>query len=160
MSAKQTDPLELLSDEEVLALTGHGHFGPGIVGPALHARSEAIIARTGGGQFGPALTDPHYAAKQRAARQGQVPTIGEFVEREDEEQGEDGAIAAGEDAAAALDPWEFVTLSGAKLLAQQHGVSYRPGVKRGALVTALQGAGIQPPPPPSREELAADDAED
>ncbi len=47
-----------LSDQEIVALAAR--FGPGIIGPELHARAKRILKHNPGGAFGPALvsTEP------------------------------------------------------------------------------------------------------
>lgn len=148
LTAKQ---LDTLSDTQILELAGT--LGPGILGQAHYDRAEAIRKLTNEGQYGPALTDPNYAAKQaakRAAERAAAKAAAADALQQLEDLGpEDDAEAAAGSGEGALDAWDYVTLSGAKMLAQEHGVSYAPRVKRDALVEALQLAGVQAPPPPA-----------
>jgi hypothetical protein len=75
----------------------------------------------------------------------------------DAEGDETGAEAGDAAGSGDVDPWSFVSLSGAKVLAQHAQISYRPGVKRKALIEKLQEAGVQPPAPPADPD--ADDEE-
>jgi hypothetical protein len=191
-----------LSDADVLKLTGHGKFGPALVGPHVHARSAAILKGTAGGRFGPAITDPDYAPKQaavkaEAAAADQALTDAELLDKYEQEALDAGYGAeAAEDIAARrvtalrsgrpvwaladpgksppstapadttgtpgtppdpLDlehpenPWTYVTLGGAKKLAQEHQVSYKPSIKRKDLIAALIEAAVPAPPLPTPE---------
>ena len=150
-----------LSDDEVLRLSGNGKFGPGIIGKALHARASKIIKDTGGGRFGPAITDPDYAAKQAAAKGKRVAPIvpqddsGEDGEDDELEEEVVGGPVDPTDIKDPRNPWTYVTLSGAKVLAQKHGVSYVPRIKRTELIGDLQAAGVVPPAIP--DDLDEDD---
>jgi hypothetical protein len=177
MTRKPEKSIDELTDAEVLERTGHGRFGPGIVGPELYERSKRIMTATGGGLFGPALTDPDFAKKQQAARVATQrgddgpESSDEFDDDDDvdvdvdvdEDQTEStggGAFTGNVDPADLSDPrnpWTYVTLSGAKMLAQQKGVSYAPRVKRAELIAALQAANIEPPPVPENPSAGDDE---
>lgn len=156
--------VDAMSDAEVLELTNNGAFGPGLVGKPLAERAKHVMLTTGDGQFGPAIIDPDYAAKQAAKRAGgakeralsQVPGGGVSSEPVDEGDG-DEVGGAGDDAD--LDPWRATTLSGAKLLAQKAGVSYKPGIKKQPLIAKLKEAGVIPPPVPKDEDDDEDELE-
>jgi hypothetical protein len=143
MTSTQTDTerYRSLSDAQVLQLAGG--FGPAIIGEYLFTRAKDIRERTNNGQLGPAITDPNYAAKQSALRPARQ------IADETGDGGEEVEPVTG-------DPWQFVTLSGAKMLAQERGVSYAPRVKRDDLVEALKGAGVQPPAPPAKPATEMD----
>jgi hypothetical protein len=110
-------------------------------------KQAAKIANDDDG-LGPMFTDPEHGyweaaalAARREARAAEKAKSARLGGEEEREQLE----------ASAVDPWSFVTLSGAKMLAQEHGVSYAPRrVKRDALVEQLKRAGVKPPAPPSR----------
>lgn len=118
-----------LSDTEILELAGP--YGPGIIGKELFDRAAAIRNRGDDGKLGPAITDPNFAAKQAAKRAASTPPP-------------DPADAPA--TTAPVGTWAGITLSGAKKLAQENGVSYKPGVKLEALLKLLTTAGIAPPP--------------
>lgn len=137
------EQLDQMSDARVLELAGG--LGPGIIGKAHFDRAAAIRAVSDDGKLGPAIIDPDYAKKQAAKRLAEKQTRDAEPDRIEEEE---SAISQRSDAAAG-DPWAYVTLSGAKMLAQQHNVSYQPRVKRDALIAALKHAGVEPPAPPA-----------
>lgn len=125
-------------------------MGPAIVGYDLFERAEYVRERTNNGVFGPALTDPDYGKKE-AARIAAARAARERAKAGVADEPESAVAVAVSDA----DPWSFITISGAKMLAQQHGVSYQPRVKRAVLIDALKLAGVQPPEPPANPD--ADD---
>lgn len=47
--------IEKMTDQEIVELAAQ--YGPGVIGPEIHARAKAITAKNPGGQFGPALID-------------------------------------------------------------------------------------------------------
>lgn len=164
----QNTPIHLLSDAEVLELSGNGTYGPGIIGQELFERATKIKAATNDGAFGPAITDPDFAAKQSAKRKaerrardqqaaaeeallkGTLPDHDRRDDGEGDEGGEAGKLPGDEPPKdPPADPWHYTTLSGAKVLAQAAGVSYNPGIKKQALIAKLQEAGVVPPPPPA-----------
>lgn len=215
--AKEYARVAKMTDAEVMVATGHGKFGPGIVGKALAERSRKLVAASGGGIFGPAIMDPDYAKKQaakRAAERGEdapapKPKAAPVMDDDDLEDNEEvAALAAaamggaststlldmarastgdlkgpwsapddndddepdsgstgrdlgvGEvpkgvdpmDLSNSTNPWTYVTLSGAKMLAQKHQVSHVPRISRVNLIAALQEAGVVPPPVPDDAE--------
>lgn len=174
------------SDTQILELAGT--MGPGIIGQELFDRANEIRKRTSDGLLGPALTDPDYHEKQEAGKrakakadrraadqaaameqallEGRLPEVdrraaGEGEESESELDDVDGDREPHEEPPAndPVDPWSFVTLSGAKMLAQTKGVSYNVKIKRAALIELLQAAGVAPPAPPARP-ATVDDVED
>jgi hypothetical protein len=149
MGRSQNTPVDQLTDTEVLELTNNGALGAGIVGKELAERAQRLKVSTNDGQFGPALTDPNYATKQAAKRAAERDAEGSAKEPTDSEGDETGAGSGEPGEGDAVDPWTFVTLSGAKMLAQTAGISYRPGVKRQALIEVLKTAGVIPPAPPA-----------
>lgn len=145
-----------LSDAEVLNKVGG--LGPAIVGYDLYERAARVASRTDNGRLGPALTDPAWGAKEaarvaanRAARERRLrgETAALAVAEADEDEEDDDR-----------DPWSFVTLAGTKMLAQQHGVSYKPGTKREQMIELLKSASVVPPKPPSKSEVTDDDDDD
>lgn len=149
-----------MSDAEVLEQAGG--FGPAIIGKILYERAASVRLTTNDGEFGPALTDPDYGKKEaakraerragnQAAAEEQALLEGKLPDHDRRDEGE------GDEEGATVDPWSFVTLSGAKMLAQHAGVSHKPGVKRQALIAVLQKAGVTPPEPPANPD--ADDDE-
>jgi hypothetical protein len=155
---KEIDRVAGLTDEQVLKETNHGKYGPGIVGKPLAARAATLLTGTAGGRFGPAIVDPEYARKQAAAKLAAPATEGD----DDTEDGEDDDIEPEGDVDPTnlkdpRNPWSYVTLSGAKVLAQQAQVSHKPNLKRKELIAILQEAQVVPPPVP---EPSADDKPD
>lgn len=138
------EQLDKMSDAKILELAAG--YGPGIIGQAHFDRAAALRTATDDGRLGPALVDPDYARKQAALRGQEVADEETDDEARDEERVALLAAGSGDTS----DPWTFVTLSGAKMLAQQHNVSYPPRVKRDALVAALKDAGVAPPAPPEK----------
>lgn len=155
-----------LSDQQVLNATSYGKFGPAIVGDHLHKRSQQIMKGTFGGKFGPAITDPDYEQKRSQAlmrtrddrinaerRLATLARVGEqsqtgldTVEIGHEPNADpDLNDYDADDLDDARNPWSTVTLSGAKVLAQQNGVSYPPRIKRTELIGNLRKAGVTPP---------------
>lgn len=161
-----TDPavVAALSDAEVLQLSGNGKYGPGLIGKALADRSSKIIKATGGGAFGPAITDPNYADKQRALRERRAGDQDAAAEQ----ALLDGTLPEADrrtlfegpvDLANLHDPrnpWTYVTLSGAKVLAQTANISHVPRIKRADLIAELQAANVTPPPVPSDDDADGD----
>jgi hypothetical protein len=146
-----------LSDAQILQMTDSGRMGPGIVGEAVYKRGQWITKGTDGGRFGPAITDPDYAAKQAAKRKAErAETDRVIADEEENERFGDGEQSEGE-LRAAVDPWSFVTLSGAKMLAQKAGISYQPRIKRAELVDLLKAAYVVPPAPPENPDADDED---
>lgn len=136
---------EHLGDAEILTLAGG--MGPALIGQELHDLAAAIRKETGGGVFGPAITDPDYAAKQKALREARERSSAEHDDDDDEaaDSPEDTPSTDDEPTADDGDAWSQVSLSGAKMLAQQFNVSYVPRVKRAQLIDQLIAAGVKPP---------------
>lgn len=149
-----------LSDAEVLKRTGHGQFGPAIIGKALHERSASLLKGTDGGKFGPAITDPDYAKKQAALRHAEKVTAAATAEDGDDADDETANKETGDIDPRNLkdnrNPWSYVTLSGAKVLAQKNNVSYKPGIKRPVLIDLLIDAKVVPPAIEADEEKGKD----
>lgn len=144
-----------LTDHQVLQQSGHGTYGPGIIGKALADRAAKIMKATGGGVLGPAILDSDYAKKlagrrapdpdaalEHAAALGTLP---------DADRRADGPIDPA-DLQDPRNPWTYVTLSGAKVLAQQAGVSHIPRIKRAELIAELQRANVEPPAVPGADD--------
>lgn len=127
-----------LSDADVIRFSGNGKFGPAIIGHALYERASKMLKETGGGKFGPALLDPDYDTKQKAKRAAPIDEEADEPDQDD-------------------DPWGHITLSGAKVLAQQNGVSYAPRIKRTELIADLVAAGVVPPLPVDDDEPDEDE---
>lgn len=139
-----------LTDAQVLVQSDNGRMGPGIIGKPLYDRAQEILKRTGGGVLGPAISDPDYAKKQAAARKATSPKAPKLAVSAPSATVPDGDV----DPANLSDPrnpWTYVTLSGAKMLAQQSEVSYVPKIKRADLIAELQKKGVTPPPVPEPE---------
>jgi hypothetical protein len=126
------DNFDHLSDTDILELAGP--YGPGIIGQALFDRAQSIRSRGDDGKLGPALLDSDFAAKQAAKRAAAAPPTDP---------------TAPPPAPPAPGSWDDITVSGLKLLAQEHGVSYKPRVARAELLEALIAAGVTPPPAPT-----------
>jgi hypothetical protein len=136
MSEVTQDNYKNLSDAEILELAGP--YGPALIGQELYDKAQEIRAQTGDGKFGPAIMDPDYDKKQKALKKSAAATA--------------GASTADDSPPPDLsDPWSTVTLSGAKQLAMDAGVSYVPGTKKAALIEALKTAGVTPPAAPPKE---------
>lgn len=168
-------PVAAMSDQEVLNATGMGRFGPAIVGPELHERSQKLMKGTYGGKFGPAITDPDYEAKRTTAllrtrddrieSERRLATVADVGEQSQTglDTVETGLTPSTEpdlhdvdpdDIDHPTNPWSRVTLSGAKILARRHAVSYPPRIKRTELIGNLRKAGVTPP------AIDADDGRD
>lgn len=143
-----------MTDEQVLKATGHGRFGPAIVGKYVAERSSQLIKNTGGGVFGPAIVDPEFARKQAAKRAAAEAEGSDAATDTGETDTGDGTEEiTGDIDSANLDdprnPWHYITLSGAKMLAQTARVSHTPRVKKADLIAMLQAAKVVPPPVPT-----------
>lgn len=157
-----------LSDDDVLKASGHGSFGPGIIGRVLFDRAQKILKNRGGGGMGPAITDEEYGEKEGKALEQRRAQIRADREAARAKLAERKAATEGEpaqydptDLTDPNNPWTYVSLSGAKQLAQTAGVSYTARVKRADLIAELQGKQVVPPPVPTPEDLEGDDeAED
>lgn len=130
------DNYQNLSDNEILELAGP--YGPALIGQELFDKAQEIRARTNDGKFGPAIMDPHYAEKQ-AALKASAKAVSGSSDSSDSGSTDDS------------DPWSSVTLSGAKQLAMDAGVSYAPGTKKAVLIASLKAAGVNPPAAPPKE---------
>jgi hypothetical protein len=156
----EIDRVAGLTDAQVLKESGDGKFGPGIVGKHLAARAAGLMKASSGGKLGPAIMEHDFAAKQaakRAAAQKEGDAGADTVETEGddpEDEEDEGEFTGDVDPKNLKDPrnpWSYVTLSGAKVLAQEAQVSYKPAVKRPALIAQLQAAGVVPPAIPEEE---------
>lgn len=56
-----------MTDQEVVQMAKR--FGPGVIGPEVHARAKAIEARNPGGAFGRALVDTEPPKKAEPAKE-------------------------------------------------------------------------------------------
>lgn len=126
------DNFDGLSDTEILELAGP--YGPGLIGQALFDKAQSIRSRGDDGKLGPALLDSDFAAKQAAKKAANAPPADPN---------------APPPAPPVPGSWDDITVSGMKLLAQEHGVSYKSRVARAELLDALVAAGITPPPAPT-----------
>lgn len=138
MSEVTQDNYKNLSDAEILELAGP--YGPALIGQELYEKAQEIRAQTGDGKFGPAIMDSDYDKKQKALKKSAAATAKSGESTADDSPPPDSS-----------DPWSTVTLSGAKQLAMDAGVSYAPGTKKAALIKALKTAGVTPPAAPPKE---------
>lgn len=139
--ADQQAAADALSDADVLEKSGYGRFGPAIIGQPLYDRARKILRSTGGGIFGPAITDPEFAARDRARRRLPDDAIG--VEQRIVNLAAEG-VRGGANETPSEDAWQRVTLSGAKLLAKQYGITHGRA-KREEIIEQLKAAGVVPP---------------
>lgn len=124
--------IDRLSDTEVLAMAGT--MGPGVIGQELYDRAARVREATDNGRFGPAILATSPPAKPLPAALAPAVAV---------------AAPGAPPAAASVDEdanWDALTKSGAKMLAQQHGVEYPPVSGRPAIIGLLKAAGVKPPP--------------
>lgn len=150
-------------------------------GRELHERAKKIMKGTAGGTLGPAIVDPDYERKRTNAihntRDARIEKERRMAILEDVgEQSQTGldTVEHGlppsidpdlqdynpDDIDHPLNPWKYVTLSGAKTLANANGVHYNPRMKRLELIDHLRKNGVLPPPIEDPDESKTDDDED
>lgn len=151
-----------MTDAEVLLATGNGRFGAAIVGTHLAERSHRLVTVSGNGRFGPAIVDPDYAKKE-AAKRAALKAEGSSGSSLDNDEADtaDRNIAEDNDIDPTdlndpRNPWTYVTLSGAKVLAMKHQVSHTARVKKAELIGQLQAAKVIPPPVPTDRDEGND----
>jgi hypothetical protein len=103
-----------------------------VLGPAI-ADNQVVL--------GPAITDPDFAKNEASADYKEAAKIAARKAISPRRR----RVKRGP-----VDAWQFVTLSGAKMLAQENAVSYRPGTKRDVLIEMLKAANVAPPKPPTK----------